>query len=123
MHLCPPHITRRDTTRQENRVRCGGLRHNTTRQDKNRALSQISKAWLTQSRFYRRPSATRQSRGGRGMVGSSVVYCRRCCRAWSSVVTWFVVALFGRLRVLKCSKLSGDHRRPKFLSSVVVGQL
>ena len=39
------------------------------------------KAWLTQSRFKRRPSATRQSRGGRGMIGSSVVYCRRCCRA------------------------------------------
>ena len=32
-----------------------------------------------------------------GIVGSSVVYCRRCCRAWSSVVAWFVVALFGRL--------------------------
>ena len=59
----------------------------------------------------------------RGMVGSSVVYCRRCCRALSSVVAWFVVALFGRLLVLKCSKLSGDHRRPKFLSSVVEGQL
>ena len=81
------------------------------------------KAWLTQSRFYRRPSATTQSRGGRGMVGSSVVYCRRCGRAWSPVVAWCVVALFGRLWVLKCSKLSGDHRRPKFLSSVVVGQL
>ena len=45
--LCPPHITRRDATRQdnprqENRVMCGGLRHNATRQDKNRALSQIS---------------------------------------------------------------------------------
>ena len=41
--LCPPHITRHDTTRhprQENRVMCGSLRHNATRQ--NRALSQIS---------------------------------------------------------------------------------
>ena len=32
-------------------------------------------------------------------------------------------AFSGRLWVLKCSKLSGDHRRPNFLSSVVVGQL
>ena len=87
------------------------------------SLLKVSLAGLTQSRLYRRPSATRQSRGGRGMVGSSVVYCRRCGRAWSSVVAWFVVAFFGRLWVLKCSKLSGDHRRPKFLSSVVVCQL
>ena len=34
--------TRRDNPRQENRVMCGGLRHDATRQDKNRALSQIS---------------------------------------------------------------------------------
>ena len=31
----------RDNSRQENRVMCGGLRHDVTRQDKNRALSQI----------------------------------------------------------------------------------
>ena len=58
--------------------------------------------------------------GGRWMVGSSVVYCRRCGRARSSVVAWLVVAFSGRLRVLKWSKLSGDNRRPKFLSSVVL---
>ena len=44
LKLCYAHrtlhdATRQDNPRQENRVMCGGLRHNATRQDKNRALS------------------------------------------------------------------------------------
>ena len=35
------YTTRQDKPRQENRVMCGGLRHDATRQDKNRTLSQI----------------------------------------------------------------------------------
>ena len=61
-----------------------------------------------------RPSTTRRSRVGRGMVDILVVYCH----VWSSVVAWFVVYLSP-----VASEFSGNCRRPKFLSSIVVDHL
>ena len=74
------------------------------------------KARLKQSRFYRRPSATRQSWGGRQLgcllspVLSCVVFCGRLvCRSF----IWSPLSF----------EMFKTFRRPKFLSSVVVGQL